>query len=421
MTLRDVALAVMLSIIVGLLIALCFVVADAQVVNGHIPVIDPHVCTQTINGGPPEPIIQWTHVGAPAYASWFHAPLVTRADIPGTEPTAGGGATLGQCEPPADWQPSNDVLVIPLGIDMRGWSQSYFGDTAPNHFATRDAAINWLHTNIQAFDAAFMAKGNVMFQVVHVAWWDDASDALITDNFVSGGGPSLGFWLDHPDYWQGGALISLIDSGAVGYSTGYDVCGGRTQLNGNWNLLAGHQRTGSTPLDLPHGNISWLHECGHLIGLPHGWETWCWDPPITTDMCWDTVPNGAPGLGCPDAASLTVMSLCATACPGFWSATYTDREARWFRYKLEQASCVRREPTAARCTGPDTDGDGIPDSCDNCPTVYNPGQADLDDDGVGDLCPRVPQCAGMPPGMMPMATPLALPVAVLIWKRRKHQ
>ncbi len=36
------------------------------------------------------------------------------------------------------------------------------------------------------------------------------------------------------------------------------------------------------------------------------------------------------------------------------------------------------------CT--DSDGDGVPDSSDNCPTVYNPDQADFDHDGMGDAC-----------------------------------
>jgi hypothetical protein len=34
----------------------------------------------------------------------------------------------------------------------------------------------------------------------------------------------------------------------------------------------------------------------------------------------------------------------------------------------------------------DTDGDGVPDSTDNCPTVANAGQADVDGDGLGNAC-----------------------------------
>jgi hypothetical protein len=34
----------------------------------------------------------------------------------------------------------------------------------------------------------------------------------------------------------------------------------------------------------------------------------------------------------------------------------------------------------------DTDGDGVPDSQDNCPEVYNPDQKDTDGDGIGDVC-----------------------------------
>jgi hypothetical protein len=34
----------------------------------------------------------------------------------------------------------------------------------------------------------------------------------------------------------------------------------------------------------------------------------------------------------------------------------------------------------------DSDNDGVPDSTDNCPGVYNPTQADFNHDGVGDAC-----------------------------------
>ena len=35
---------------------------------------------------------------------------------------------------------------------------------------------------------------------------------------------------------------------------------------------------------------------------------------------------------------------------------------------------------------PDTDGDGIPDALDDCPTVADPSQTDTDNDGFGDAC-----------------------------------
>jgi hypothetical protein len=36
--------------------------------------------------------------------------------------------------------------------------------------------------------------------------------------------------------------------------------------------------------------------------------------------------------------------------------------------------------------GPDSDGDGIGDTCDNCPNAENPSQGDANGDGIGDAC-----------------------------------
>ena len=52
---------------------------------------------------------------------------------------------------------------------------------------------------------------------------------------------------------------------------------------------------------------------------------------------------------------------------------------------------------AAACdlTGPDVDGDGITDSCDNCPAVANSDQSDFDRDGVGLPCQFDPDHDGL--------------------------
>ena len=39
---------------------------------------------------------------------------------------------------------------------------------------------------------------------------------------------------------------------------------------------------------------------------------------------------------------------------------------------------------------PDSDGDGVSDTTDNCPTVSNQNQSDIDEDGWGDVCDNCP-------------------------------
>ncbi|MBU8934059.1 MAG: hypothetical protein KOO62_08620 [candidate division Zixibacteria bacterium] len=93
----------------------------------------------------------------------------------------------------------------------------------------------------------------------------------------------------------------------------------------------------------------------------------------------------------------------------FWDAVFNPSEAKtrigWANQRSKEdnlyrinESCMRwcyyelnllGDPTVAfkgvdTCF--DTDGDEVCDIGDNCPTIYNPTQADADNDGIGDIC-----------------------------------
>jgi hypothetical protein len=48
------------------------------------------------------------------------------------------------------------------------------------------------------------------------------------------------------------------------------------------------------------------------------------------------------------------------------------------------------EPGKCGVLAIDIDDDGIGNSCDNCPHLYNPDQFDIDKDGIGDHCDNCP-------------------------------
>ena len=64
--------------------------------------------------------------------------------------------------------------------------------------------------------------------------------------------------------------------------------------------------------------------------------------------------------------------------------------------------------SAASPYEPDTDGDGVVDHADNCPTVPNPSQTDTDVDGVGDACDCAPASRGVSAIPPPIGATLAL-------------
>lgn len=70
------------------------------------------------------------------------------------------------------------------------------------------------------------------------------------------------------------------------------------------------------------------------------------------------------------------------------------------RTALPEQPISRAAPAAALVVEPiiDRDGDGIADAIDNCPDIFNPGQADFDGDGIGDACDPDDDNDGIPDG-----------------------
>jgi hypothetical protein len=59
------------------------------------------------------------------------------------------------------------------------------------------------------------------------------------------------------------------------------------------------------------------------------------------------------------------------------------------RFQTEPHTRMTQKLTVA-ADASDADGDGVPDTLDDCPLAGDPDQTDSDGDGVGDACPRAP-------------------------------
>jgi hypothetical protein len=72
----------------------------------------------------------------------------------------------------------------------------------------------------------------------------------------------------------------------------------------------------------------------------------------------------------------------SSSTPGDYSITATVTDSSGTYNPSPAAFTLHVESASA----PDADGDGVPDSSDNCPNNANPSQADADGDGLGDAC-----------------------------------
>ncbi|GEM_PF-1293740 len=157
------------------------------------------------------------------------------------------------------------------------------------------------------------------------------------------------------------------------------------------------------------------HEIGHNLGL---WHTFhgvsevdlcgdCYERAdklngdITGDFCLDTDPtpmnyyckpppgsDPCSGLSWGPTDPQNYMSYAPDACYTEFSPQQWGRIHCWINEKLNSWRNCHPELSLARTADNaiDTDHDGVPDSTDNCPMVFNPCQEDLNGNSLGDAC-----------------------------------
>lgn len=114
-----------------------------------------------------------------------------------------------------------------------------------------------------------------------------------------------------------------------------------------------------------------VHEVGHVLGLADHAHSQCDFSPI-----W---------------GFKTIMGRADLSQPPCSTWPYTTDEIGVVCYNYGGAFGYDCPPMGggvlgASPSGPDTDGDGVEDAEDNCPSVSNPLQEDRDIDGLGDVC-----------------------------------
>lgn len=205
---------------------------------------------------------------------------------------------------------------------------------------------------------------------------------------------------------SGGALVDGNNpSSLCGIVSGWkDVVGGTTSecaamdvpetINFITALPPGTPIPPNPPVPIVDAYGKFMGECpswgpnGPTTCAPVGGVTICFDD-IDTDG--DLIPDGcdpAPLIADPTYPQTGVLDAkFAVTDPesGLWVGT-----PNLCAHQKREITVINGETTYAQADG---DSDGIPDNCDNCPSVQNPDQSDADSDGLGNACDSCPTSA----------------------------
>jgi hypothetical protein len=195
-----------------------------------------------------------------------------------------------------------------------------------------------------------------------------------TDTLESAGARDHNYvvWMDGP-----------TPPSACGQATSYDD---QSRAASNLNNLGG-----KVAIVFPNGNGGFCssntvrHEIGHNLGAlqpvaPHAFDGAHCDDAYEDTMCYSQAPRrstGERGLFFDFGNDDYWDPPSGPALP-WWTANLN-------RFLCPDAACNVAGGDGVT-GGPDTDGDGVPDATDVCPTVADPDQRDSNGDGKGDAC-----------------------------------